>query len=201
MPTPIRYTFSLISPFSYLGAAQFFDMADRAGAQVIYRPVSVSDVFAATGGLPPAKRHPSRQAYRLVQLARWKALRGKARMNLQPAYFPANDAYATALVNAVIAESGDPRTLILALHNLVWEDQGDIADEAAVDALGAREGYDMIRLTASAKSEEIAGLRAVYTQEAIEAGVFGLPWYQVGSEDYWGQDYLEIIAQQLGVAL
>lgn len=200
MPTPIRHTFSLISPFSYLGARQFFDMAEKANSQITYRPVSVGDVFAATGGLHPAKRHPSRQAYRMVELTRWKELRGKVNMNLKPPHFPANDSYATALVNAVLAESGDPRALILGLHNLVWEDEGDIADEAQVEAVGAREGYDMVRLTAAAKTDEIAGLRAVYTQEAIDAGIFGLPWYQVGSDDYWGQDYLEIIAQRLGVA-
>ena len=199
MPAPVRYTFSLISPFSYLGADTFFDLIDQSGATVTYRPVSVGDIFSATGGLPPAKRHPARQAYRMVELARWKDIRGKDKMNLKPAHFPADDSKAVALVNAVIAESGDPRPLISALHNLVWEDDGNIADPETLHAVGAKAGYDMVRLQAAADADEIAGLRAVYTQEAIDAGIFGLPWYQVGSDDYWGQDYLNIIAQKLGV--
>lgn len=198
MPAPVRYTFSLISPFSYLGAQAFFDLIDQTEAKVTYRPVSVGDVFAATGGLPPAKRHPSRQAYRLVELERWKAIRGKDQMKMKPAYFPANDSLATAVVNAAIAESDDPRPLILAFHELVWEHDGDISDAARIRRIGANLGYDMVRLMAAASSDEIKGLRDVYTQEAIDAGIFGLPWYQVGSEDFWGQDSLDLIAQRLG---
>ena len=199
MSLPIRYTFSLISPFSYLGAETFFHLVDQTGVSVTYRPVSVGDVFAATGGLPPAKRHPARQAYRGVELQRWRQIRGKHKMNLKPAFFPADDSKAAAMVNAVIAESADPRPLILAFHNLVWEEDGDIADLDTLAVAGAKAGYDMVRIRNAADSDEIAGLRAVYTQEAIDAGIFGLPWYQVGSEDFWGQDTLDQIAQRLGV--
>lgn len=197
MPAPVRYTFSLISPFSYLGAQTFFDLAAETKATVTLRPVSIGDIFGATGGLPPAKRHPSRQAYRMIDLARWKEIRGKDKMNLTPAFFPANDSLAVALVNAAIAEGIDAAPLILALHNLVWEDEGDIADEATLQSLGAQQGYDMVRLMTAAKSDQISGLRDVYTQEAIDAGIFGVPWYQVGSEDFWGQDHLERIAEKL----
>ena len=161
MPAPVRYTFSLISPFSYLGAQTFFDLAAETKATVTLRPVSIGDIFGATGGLPPAKRHPSRQAYRMIDLARWKEIRGKDKMNLTPAFFPANDSLAVALVNAAIAEGIDAAPLILALHNLVWEDEGDIADEATLQSLGAQQGYDMVRLMTAAKSDQISGLRDV----------------------------------------
>ncbi len=199
MPPPIRYTFSLISPFSYLGAETFFQLVDQTGVSITYRPVSVGDVFAATGGVPPAKRHPARQAYRNVELQRWRQIRRKHKMTLRPAFFPTDDSKAAAMVNAVVAESEDPRPLILAFHNLVWEEDGNIADSDTLAATGAKAGYDMVRIRNAADSNEIAGLRAVYTQEAIDAGIFGLPWYQVGSEDFWGQNTLDLIAQRLGI--
>lgn len=200
MTLPVRYTFSLISPFSYLGAATFFDLAKRADAQTTCRLVSIGDLFTATGGVPLPKRHPARQAYRLVELQRWAKLRGKEKMNLKPAHFPADDSIAAAVVNAVIAESGDPEALILAFHRLVWEEDGNIADETTVHHVTARAGYDAVRLLTAAKSPEIAGLRAVHTQEAIDAGIFGLPWYQVGSQEFWGQNTLDLVAKELGLA-
>lgn len=197
MPAPIRYTFSLISPFSYLGAETFFRLLDKKKVPVTYRVVSVGDVFLATGGLPPSKRHPSRQAYRLLELQRWKRIRQKVRMNLQPKYFPADDSLAAAIVNAVITEANDPRPMILAFHKIVWEDNGDISDLDTLMKVGAKAGYDMVRLRDSAHSDEMAGLREVHTQEAIDAGIFGVPWYEVRGEDFWGQDSLNQIAQRL----
>lgn len=199
MSLPIRYTFSLISPFSYLGAETFFDMAKKSGATLTYRTIAIGNLFAETGGLPPAKRHPSRQAYRMMDLARWKERRGKTKMNLKPAFFPADDSLASACVNAAIAEGTDPQGLILGLHNLVWEDEGNIADADAIHRVGAAAGYDMARLMDAAASTEISSLREIYTHEAIDEGVFGAPWYQVGNESFWGQDNLDHIADLLGV--
>jgi len=36
-----------------------------------------------------------------------------------------------------------------------------------------------------------------YTQEAIEAGVFGAPSYVVDSEIFWGQDRLDFLQRRL----
>ena len=197
MAQTIDYTFSLISPFSYLGAEAFFDMAEGKGAPITYRLVSIGDIFGETGGLPPAKRHPSRQAYRMEDLARWQVRRGKAAMNLKPKFFPANDAKAAAMVNALIADGQDPRALILALHRLVWEEDGDIADAATLRGLAEALGLDAASLLAAASQPEIEGRRAAHTAQAVAAGIFGVPWYRVGGENFWGQDNLEHMATKL----
>ena len=51
----------------------------------------VRRLFDETGGLPLPKRHPVRQAYRLVELQRWREIRGLA-LDLKPAHPLANSA-------------------------------------------------------------------------------------------------------------
>ena len=72
MAAPIDYYLSLNSPWTYLGAARFEAMVKRHGGRVAVMPVDFGRIFAQSGGLPLAKRAPQRQAYRLVELARWR---------------------------------------------------------------------------------------------------------------------------------
>src|SRR6478736_5968885 len=60
----LDYFFTLMSPFSYLGHDSFVALAKKYDAEVRFRPLKVMDLFAATGGLPLAKRAPARQQYR-----------------------------------------------------------------------------------------------------------------------------------------
>jgi carboxymethylenebutenolidase len=38
---------------------------------------------------------------------------------------------------------------------------------------------------------------AAYTQQALDAGVFGAPSYVVNGEIFWGQDRLDLFARRL----
>ena len=41
------------------------------------------------------------------------------------------------------------------------------------------------------------GRYAQYTAQAVEAQVFGAPWYTYLGEPFWGQDRLEFVARRL----
>jgi hypothetical protein len=56
-------------------------------APVRVRPMDLGKVFPVSGGLPLAKRAPQRQAYRLVELQRFRD-HLKLPLNLQPRFFP-----------------------------------------------------------------------------------------------------------------
>ena len=72
----LHYYFGLISPFTYLGHDEFMEIVDRADVNVEFHPIKFGAVFAATGGVPPAKRSPQRQALRFQELRRWSARKG-----------------------------------------------------------------------------------------------------------------------------
>src|SRR2546423_10883526 len=87
MPKHIDYYFSFPSPWAYIGHAAFEDVARANGCTVNYKPVMLGELFAETGGLPLAKRHPARQRYRLLELQRWREKRGLA-FSLHPKHWP-----------------------------------------------------------------------------------------------------------------
>src|SRR5450830_468488 len=87
MGKTVDYYFSPMSPWTYLGHARFADMAKRYGAVVKVKPADFGKVFSASGGVPLAKRAPQRQAYRMVELRRFRD-HLKLPLNLQPKFFP-----------------------------------------------------------------------------------------------------------------
>lgn len=58
---------------SYLAIKRFNVLRQKYGLVVNYKPMDVMQTFDQMGGLPPAKRHSSRQRYRMAELKRWAA--------------------------------------------------------------------------------------------------------------------------------
>ena len=70
MSRTIAYYFTVVSPWAYIGHDLFTRIARKHGADIDYRPVNLGEVFPQSGGLPLAKRHPLRVAYRTMELKR-----------------------------------------------------------------------------------------------------------------------------------
>ena len=117
----ITYYMSVTSPWTYLGSARFAAIARKHGYSVDIKPARFGEVFAKTGGLPLPKRSPERRAYRLMDMKRWRDHLGMP-VNVEPKYFPVDDAPGARLVIAAklagkdltgqkmldALESGDP---------------------------------------------------------------------------------------------
>lgn len=196
MSQPIAYYFSLVSPWSYIGHALFLDIASRHGATIAYKPVPLNDVFSETGGLPLAKRHPARQAYRMVELQRWRSRRGLS-FHLKPAHWPFDADPANRAVLAILADPGDPGGFVGKVFAAVWEQQRDLADPAVIAELLAEAGFDAEAILDRAQSLEIASHYERNRREAIVSGVFGAPSYVRAGEIFWGQDRLELLEDAL----
>lgn len=196
MAADIDYYFALQSPFSYLGNARLQDIALRHGAGINYKPVSLAQVFAATGGLPLAKRAPERRAYRLLELARWSAYLGIP-LNLEPKYFPVDEALAARMVIGAEQEGYDVGPLTTAIMRAVWELDANIADRCTLAQVAAACGFDGDGLLELANGPDIADIHQRNTDEAISRGVFGAPTYVIEDELFWGQDRLDLLDRAL----
>ena len=108
MPQHIDYYASLNSPWTHLGAARIEALAAKHGATLRIWPVDFGAIFPASGGLPLPKRAPQRQAYRLMELRRWRDFLGVP-INLQPKFFPASEALTGPCVIALRETQGDVR--------------------------------------------------------------------------------------------
>jgi 2-hydroxychromene-2-carboxylate isomerase len=197
MPLRIAYYFSLNSPWTYLGADRFTALLARYGAEVGVHPVDFGTIFAATGGLPLARRHPARQAYRLQELRRWRDALGLPLL-LSPRHFPAPETLSAPLVLAVRETEGAEAALALAHRILtaLWAEDRDPANPATLAAL-CRELKLPASLLEKAADPLFSALRARETEEAIARGVFGAPSYVLGEEIFWGQDRLDFLAAAL----
>jgi 2-hydroxychromene-2-carboxylate isomerase len=196
MSKTVTVYYSLGSPWTYLGWQRFRTLADQAGAKAAYRPVRMADVFKVSGGLPLPQRPVQRQAYRMMELRRWRDHLGIA-LNLQPKFFPVDDSVAACMVVALGQRGGDMGALSGAFLQAVWAEERDIADPATQVAIAAEQGLDGEDLLAAAhEPAAIDGYRA-NTEAAVAAGVFGAPTFVIGDELFWGQDRLDFVERAL----
>jgi 2-hydroxychromene-2-carboxylate isomerase len=194
MERVVDYYFTPSSPWTYLGHERFGAVAQRRGVAIQCKPVDYGKVFAASGGLPLAKRPPQRQAYRLFELERWRRFLDIP-LNLRPAFFPVPAELASRLILA--AEPAAQFQLAGALLRAVWTEERDIADGDTLRRVAAENGLDSPALLERARSQETAERYDALTEEAILRQVFGAPTYIYRDEPFWGQDRLDFLERAL----
>jgi 2-hydroxychromene-2-carboxylate isomerase len=196
--TTVDYYMTLNSPWTYLGSALFAEIARRNNVTVNIKPAKFGPIFEQTGGLPLPKRSPQRRAYRMMELKRWREVRGIP-LTLEPKYSPCDDTMATRLVIAAKLLAKDSHRLSLELGRAVWEREETLADPATISSAAQRAGLDAAELRAGGPPDaELDALHEQFTQQALKAGVFGAPSFVLPSgEIFWGQDRLELLERAL----
>jgi 2-hydroxychromene-2-carboxylate isomerase len=196
MAGAVTVYYSLASPWTYLGWARFREIAALAGADVLHRPIDMRPVFQASGGLPLAQRPRQRQAYRLMELRRWRERLGLP-LNLEPRHFPTDERPAARMVIAHGRRGGDVSRLSEAFLRAVWTEERDIADPATLRSIAAENGADGEALVGIIDDDQVTAEYRANAQAAIDAGVFGVPTYVIGGELFWGQDRLDFVERAL----
>ncbi|WP_300295355.1 2-hydroxychromene-2-carboxylate isomerase [Ferrovibrio sp.] len=196
MAKRIDYYVFLASPWAYLGSQRLTEIAKRHGAEMRIIPMAAAEVFPVSGGLPLAKRAPQRQAYRIVELKRWRDFLGMP-LNLQPQFFPMNENLAARLVIAARDAGLDAVGLAHAMMRAVWAEDRNIAEPEVLEEILTECGMDPAKLFAAAETDGIKAEYARGTQQAVEANVFGAPSYVIDGEIFWGQDRLDFVERRL----
>jgi 2-hydroxychromene-2-carboxylate isomerase len=192
----IEYYFSFISLWSYIGSLVFQDIVKRQEAEVVFKPVNLLSVFAAGGGKPVKERPQQRQAYRLVEMQRWRDIRAIP-LVLHPRFYPADPSLGHRMLLAAIEDGSDVTAFVHAGLKAVWADELDIADPATLVDLANRSGLGGESMLARAADADLARQEEALTQEAIDRQLFGAPYYFYRNEPFWGQDRLEMLDQAI----
>ncbi len=196
----IDYYFTTLSPWAYLAGSRLEQIAAHHGATITYKPLDIMALFDRTGGVRPADRHPNRLAYRAQELPRWSAHLGMP-LNIRPAHWPTNAApssYAIIAAQAAQAKGagGDLGGLVQSFLRAVWAENRDIAEDSVIRACLSANGFD----PGLADSGLFIGAETYgrNLEQAIEAGVFGAPFYITDDDArFWGQDRLDFLDAHL----
>lgn len=194
----IEYFYSAHSAFAWLGSARLMEICARHGARLVHKPIFLSPVVEAAGGLSFAGRTQAHVDYFFGRdIEHWAEFRGVEVIRHRPTYHD----NALDLPNGVIIaaqENGEGAdALAHAILGAHWRDDADIADAATLARLIAGCGLDPQALLAAARSEPVQARHDANTAEAIARSVFGSPTYVVGGDPFYGQDRLDLVERAL----
>lgn len=196
MSRKIDYYFSAVSPWAYIGHAPFMEIAKRHDLEINYKPVFLGRVFAETGGLPLAQRHPARQRYRMLELQRWREKRGLS-FNLQPKHWPFDVSLVDRVVIALVAGGKDPDAFLRLAYAAVWEQERNLSDRDVLHELLGKANFDGPSVMEIAEGNTAEAFYAINLENAVASDVFGSPSYVLDGEVFWGQDRLELLDHAL----
>lgn len=194
----IEYFYSAHSAFAWLGSARLMEICTRHGARLVHKPIFLSPVVEAAGGLSFAGRTQAHVDYFFGRdIEHWAEFRGVEVIRHRPTHHD----NALDLPNGVIiaAQEGGrgADALAHAILGAHWRDDADIADAATLAPLIAGCGLDPQVLLAAARSEPVQARHDANTAEAIARSVFGSPTYVVGGDPFYGQDRLDLVERAL----
>lgn len=185
MPQAVWY-FDFISPFAYL---QLRDMGRLPeGLNIVRRPVLFAGLLNHWGHKGPAEIPAKRRhTYRYCQ---WVARKRNIPFTMPPAH-PFNPLQVLRL--AIATDAND--LAINKIFDFIYAEGGDVASKAGWRELTERLGVmpDDTRITAPEHKQKLRD----NTDEAIAAGVFGVPTFVAEGELFWGQDAMDMFIDWL----
>ena len=199
MATTVDFFYGIGSRYSYLAASQMERLGRDTGATVRWRPL-YSRVLMERRGMDPFRGAPASgqydPAYRTGDVARW------ARYYGIPFHDPDWEAldwgrYALAAVAADCLGAVAPVTQ--ALFDAVFgagvapKTDADLARIAAASGLDERGFRHLLDDPETQKRHD----RTI--DDALAAGVFGVPSFVVGGELFWGNDRLVLLRHHLSI--
>ncbi len=171
--------FDVISPFAYLHLVRFGELPTDLAIE--YKPILFAGLLNHWGQKGPAEIAPKRKwTYRACQY--WADSRGIAFRF--PDAHPFNPLHYQRLALACGAQPAAIRRIF----EHVWTTGGDPADEKAFGALARSLGIDDL---AGLADPAIKQKLRRNTEEAANAGVFGVPTFLMDGEIFWGNDSVD----------
>ncbi len=188
----LEFHFDYISHNAYIAWTQLPRLEQEYGVQVVPVPVLFAGLLNAHDQLGPAEVRPK---------AKWmgrNVMRKAILLGVElspPLHHPFNPLLALR-ASSLEPETDRGRRLIDGLFRAVWVDRQHVSDPETVARVAGAAGFDAEEvLERCAQSEVKAALRQ-QTDDAIAAGVFGVPSMIYRGEVFFGYDdfpYLEMV--------
>jgi 2-hydroxychromene-2-carboxylate isomerase len=181
---PLDWYFDYLSPFAYLQFRRF--RAELPQAEFRYRPILFAALLNHWGSKGPAEM-PSKRTFTYRHVV-WLGTRLGYPIRMPPAhpFAPLKPLRLTLALDCA------PQA-IETIFRFVWEDGRD--PESEFDSLAARLGVnDAAQLIAR---QDVKDRLKQNTEQAIAAGVFGVPSTMVDGQLFWGLDSTDMLRDYL----
>ena len=196
MSKQVEFYYDFGSPYSYLAYHALPKIAQKAGAEVVWRPMLLGGIFQATGNHSPAEV-PIKGAHMQVDLKRWAAY-FDVPFQMNP-HFPINTLPlmrgATALQMKGDAAGLDRYNA--AIYAAMFEVPKNLGLPEEIGKVLHAAGFDPAQFLAMINDQAVKDRLKENTAAAVTRGVFGAPTFFVGEQMFWGQDRLQFVEQAL----
>jgi len=188
--TTINFYFDFISPYAYLAFEALPKTLKGCSYEVRYKPILFGALLQHHGQLGPAEFAPKRDwTYRQVM---WLAKQLDVPLDM-PAAHPFNPiALLRLALGAATSNDLPSRRVCEQIFHHVWRGGAPATDPQRLAAL-----QDQLSITRDPQSPEVKDQLKALTQEAIDAGVFGVPTFEVDGKLFWGLDALPMLRDYL----
>ena len=183
----ITFYFDFISPYAYLAFEELPKALAGVSYSVCYKPVFFGGLLQHTGQLGPAELPGKREwVYRQTQ---WLA-HTRGIPFAMPAAHPFNPLPLLRLAVATDPAGEPNRYVCETIFRHVWTGGADAADPARLaDLAAALHATRAPYLEPQAAKDRLTQ----HTQDAIAAGVFGVPSFAIDERLFWGLDALPML--------
>ncbi len=185
----ITFYLDFISPFAWLAFDKLPEALQGLSYSVHYKPLLFAGLLKHHGQLGPAEIAPKRDwTYRQVL---WLAQRDGVDLQL-PASHPFNPLGLLRLALACDPQGEPNRYQCETIFRHVWQGGQDAADAGRLQAL-----TQALAPARDPASPEVKAQLKAATEQAIAAGVFGVPTLEVYGRLFWGYDALPMLRAYL----
>ena len=197
----LEYYYALASPWSFIGNSKLIEIAAAHNLTIDPIIIDYDEMFRAAETVPLPQRPILRKKYRLIDLKRWADFR-EVEINAEPKFYEGeveepNERDGAYMVVAAKEAGLDSLKLAHAISRALWAEERFPFTKEELIQIANTEGFDGNGLWEKTKDESIVLAYQANTQKSIDRGVFGMPFYIVRDQPYWGQVRLELLEHQL----
>jgi 2-hydroxychromene-2-carboxylate isomerase len=186
--TTVEFYFDPVSPYAWLAVEQI-DRIIEAGGQIACRPILFAALLNEHATKGPAEV-PAKRAYVFRDV-----MRQAKRQNLPFVGPPSHPFNPLAALRAIHAVEDEERQLFLVRHLLsaVWREGVDVDNPQSLRSILTYCSLNADTVFAAMSTPEIKLRLRNTTQQAIEAGIFGVPTFRMRGELFWGADRVDAV--------
>jgi len=188
----LTFYFDPISPFFWL-ATKHIPRIEAAGVQVVMQPVLFAAMLNAHGLVGPAEV-PAKRELTFRDVMRLADAQGLTFVG--PPGHPFNPLLVLRMATAITQREARIRFAV-AVAEATWEKGLDVSNPDVMREIALQCDLDGEALLQAATQPEIKQALSAATEQAIAAGLFGVPSFVYQGELFWGADRIDSLLRRI----